>query len=222
LRALSKYATWVFDCDGVLLNSNKVKSDAFYQTALPYGKGAASKLLAFHIENGGISRFEKFNYFFSEILSEKNYEQSLASALDTFSLYCNQGIIECEMSPNLIVLLNRLRTLGKKVFVVSGGHQEELRSIFSTRKLDILFEGIFGSPDDKVKILNREISSREIILPAIFFGDSRYDFEAAHRCGLDFIFVSDWTEFEEWPEFCADKNIRSITRLDDLLMNSLI
>ncbi|NLC22432.1 MAG: HAD family hydrolase, partial [Halomonadaceae bacterium] len=33
---LKAYLTLVFDCDGVVLDSNRVKTEAFYQATLPY------------------------------------------------------------------------------------------------------------------------------------------------------------------------------------------
>lgn len=60
---LIEYKTLVFDCDRVILNSNKVKTEAFYQSALAYGEQAAQALVEYHIANGGISRYKKFAYF---------------------------------------------------------------------------------------------------------------------------------------------------------------
>mgnify|MGYP002280379498 CR=1 FL=1 len=55
LPDLSGYNTLVFDCDGVILNSNSIKTEAFYQTALPHGEDAAQVLRDYHLCNGGIS-----------------------------------------------------------------------------------------------------------------------------------------------------------------------
>ena len=52
---LLKYNTLIFDCDGVILNSNNIKSKAFYDVALPYGVKAAEELYTYHIKNNGIS-----------------------------------------------------------------------------------------------------------------------------------------------------------------------
>ena len=54
-----RYHSLIFDCDGVILNSNQIKSDAFYNVAKQFGDIAAKKLLKFHLENGGISRYKK-------------------------------------------------------------------------------------------------------------------------------------------------------------------
>jgi phosphoglycolate phosphatase-like HAD superfamily hydrolase len=215
--SLLDYATWVFDCDGVLLNSNLVKSEAFYKVALPYGEHAAAKLLDFHIQHGGISRFEKFRYLFSEILHETDYEVRLKSALESFATSCTDALTRCETSPGLMQFLEKIRDGRRKTFIVSGGAQDELQLIFKKRSLDKYFDGIFGSPDNKVEILTREILNQNILLPAIFLGDSRYDYEAANSCGLDFIFVSGWTEFDEWKKFFEHKKILVVTQIDDLL-----
>ena len=60
---MKKYSHLFFDCDGVILNSNKIKTDAFYKLALNFGELQAQKLVNHHLENGGISRYEKIKFF---------------------------------------------------------------------------------------------------------------------------------------------------------------
>ena len=63
----------------MLLNSNKIKSKAFYNVALPYGEKFAQALLTYHIKNGGVSRFEKIRAFYKDILqrplSDKRFQE---------------------------------------------------------------------------------------------------------------------------------------------------
>jgi len=100
--------------------------------------------------------------------------------------------------------------------LVSGGDQTELRTLFAERGIDGLFDaGIFGSPDNKDIILAREVGNGNLAKPAIFFGDSRYDHEASNRAGLDFVFVSYWTELQNWQDYCGDNRITVIERLTD-------
>ena len=49
---LNLYKTFIFDCDGVLLNLNKIKSNAFYLSTLKYGLEIANEFLDYH-KNGG-------------------------------------------------------------------------------------------------------------------------------------------------------------------------
>lgn len=101
--------------------------------------------------------------------------------------------------------------------IVSGGDQAELREIFADRGLDRLFDGgIFGSPDTKETILARELESGNIRPQALFLGDSTYDHRAAVGAGLDFIFVSGWSEVPDWPGYVQQHQLRSLAAVGDL------
>ena len=52
MNKLDTYDTFVFDCDGVILNSNNYKSEAFFKSTLKYGKENAKKFKNYHIKNG--------------------------------------------------------------------------------------------------------------------------------------------------------------------------
>ncbi len=213
---LSRYKCWVFDCDGVLLNSNGVKSDAIYRTALPYGKAAASRLLRYHKEHGGVSRFIKFEYLFTRILKRQDFREDLDAALEQFSTYCRDGLRTSGEAEGLRDILDAIKSVGGTSFVVSGGMQTELREIFTERGLDKYFQGIFGSPDRKEDILSRELACGTMKRPAVFVGDSRYDYEAANEHGLDFIFASGWSEFDDWRSFFSGKPVRIISSVDEI------
>lgn len=213
---IDTYKCWVFDCDGVLLDSNRVKSEAFYTTALPYGEKAAQRLLDYHQAHGGVSRFHKFEYLFRDILGRKFFRTNLEEALENYARISRDGVLKAAEAPGLRNLLGRLRDLGVRLFVVSGGLQSELREVFKERGLDAYFENIFGSPDTKDDILTRELAKGAILLPALFLGDSRYDYEAAQRGGLDFTFVYTWTEFKDWEKFFIDKSVSTVRDLSEL------
>ena len=60
---LTQYQTIVFDCDGVILDSNRIKTEAFRTVAEPIDTELADELVRYHIDNGGISRYRKFDFF---------------------------------------------------------------------------------------------------------------------------------------------------------------
>lgn len=217
---LSNFKTLVFDCDGVILNSNQVKTDAFYKAALPYGEALAEQLVDYHVSHGGISRYTKFEYFLKNIvpkniLAKENFEYQLKALLTTYAQLVHQGLLECEVASGLEEL--RKLTPNTNWLIVSGGDQAELNEIFLKRKLSYLFDGgIYGSPDTKDEILSREIKHGNVTLPALFLGDSKYDYEAATKAGLDFLFLTGWTEVISWEEWCEGNEImhlESITKL---------
>lgn len=207
---LSKYKTLVFDCDGVILDSNRVKTEAFYQAALPYGEDHANFLVDYHRARGGISRFEKFRFFLEEHLGiDDAGGERREKLLITYANNVKEGLLACACTPGLHEL--RDRTPDARWMVVSGGKQDELREVFSSRKIDHLFDGgIFGSPDPKDEILEREINNGSLQREAIFLGDSEYDYRVASKFGLDFLFVFHWTEMPGWRRFCSHEKIESV------------
>lgn len=216
---ISEYKTLVFDCDGVILNSNKLKTEAFYQAALPYGETAAQALVDYHVQNGGISRYRKFKYFLENLVGECDKYETLDDLLSAYASAVRSGLLECSVAPGLVKLRNHLPDT--RWLVASGGDQSELRQVFAARGIDHLFDGgIFGSPDTKEHILYREKEQGNIITPALFLGDSRYDYIAATQAGLDFIFVSGWTEMKGWLDFCTELNLNYIQSVETLNVDS--
>jgi phosphoglycolate phosphatase-like HAD superfamily hydrolase len=213
---LSKYKTLIFDCDGVILNSNKVKTQAFYNSALSYGEKAAQSLVDYHVQNGGISRYKKFELFLNDIVPQGVTGPNLEDLLNLYAEEVRKGLLTCEVTAGLEAL--RQQTPQCKWLIVSGGDQNELRDIFSQRNLAHLFDGgIFGSPDPKDQILSRELGNGNIQQPAVFFGDSKFDYIASNGVGLDFIFLSDWTEVKDWKSFCGDRLIPHFASLNDFI-----
>jgi HAD superfamily hydrolase (TIGR01549 family) len=201
-KPLTEYQTLVFDCDGVVLNSNKIKTQAFYDVAKVYGHEPAQALKDYHVQNGGISRFVKFEYLLTEILKKPLDQTELKQMLDSFAHEVKKALMTCEVAEGLAEL--REQTKHANWLIVSGGDQEELREVFKARDLNHYFNGgIFGSPDTKNTILAREIANGNIRQAALFLGDSKYDYQAAKKAGLDFVFMSQWTEVEDWQRWCA-------------------
>ncbi|ELJ8486933.1 HAD family hydrolase [Vibrio cholerae] len=197
---LTQYQTLVFDCDGVVLNSNKVKTDAFFKAALPYGEAAAHKLVDYHVSRGGISRYKKFEWFVQQVVVGKS-GPDLSQLLEAYANEVRHGLLTCEIASGLAEL--RANTQHCNWLIVSGGDQQELREVFAERGIAELFDGgIFGSPDSKESILDRELATENIKQPALFLGDSKYDYQAAQTAGLDFIFLSQWSEVKDYQTWC--------------------
>jgi phosphoglycolate phosphatase-like HAD superfamily hydrolase len=207
------YQTYVFDCDGVVLDSNPLKTDAFRLASLPYGKDAAETLVRYHVENGGISRFHKFRHFLEAIVPAGVEGPSFDQLLNDYANAVKTGLCDCAMAPGLARL--RELTAGARWLIVSGGSQAELREIFAKRGIDLWFDGgIFGSPDTKDDILARELANGNIVGPTLFIGDSKYDWRAARSAGLDFVFANYWTEVADWREFTSANGIDVIDSID--------
>jgi len=216
---LNKYKTWFFDCDGVLLDSNQLKSESFYEGALRYGKENAQALVECNKRLGGVTRFEKFRYFFETILEKKTFEKELEKTLNNFSTLVCEKLISCPETSGVRDFLSSLPTNTRK-YVVSGGAQSEIQYVFKQRGLDIYFNGIYGSPDSKELIMSNRVRSFDLEYPAVFIGDSRYDYEIAMRFNLDFFFMTRYTEFKDWKSYFVDKRVKIIKSFNDLYFES--
>lgn len=214
MNELDSYNFFIFDCDGVILNSNKIKTNAFYEVASKYGKKQASELVNYHIKNGGVSRYKKFEYFKKNILSNDDTEICINRLCKEFSDIILRDLNESEINTEIF----KLRELYPDIpwSVVSGGDQDELRMVFKNKKIDKLFnKGIYGSPMDKVSIFKSLCDAEN--MPAIYFGDSKYDFISSNQCNIDFCFVSKWTEVKNWKSFCNKNNIDFINNFSALI-----
>src|SRR5690554_658189 len=215
--SVTDYTTLVFDCDGVVLDSNKVKTEAFYQATLPYGEAAAQAMVDYHVANGGVSRYKKFAYFLEQIAPHYAKQQgpNLEALLQAYAGYVREGLLSCKVAPVLEAL--REQTPNARWLIVSGGDQAELRDVFAQRGIAAWFDGgIFGSPDTKDEILARELASGNIQPPALFLGDSKYDYQAASAAGLGFVFLSGWSEVERWEAWVKQKKIKSVASISEL------
>jgi phosphoglycolate phosphatase-like HAD superfamily hydrolase len=214
---IKQYKTIVFDCDGVVLDSNIVKTEAYFRTAKKLGAtdAQAQALVDYHVKLGGISRYHKFDWYVREVLQKPTTDAEIQALLDAFSEELKEGLMQCDLAKGLFDLREKTDA---NWLILSGGDQQEIRDLFAKRKIAHLFNGgLFGSPDNKDEVLAREIANKNIQLPALFLGDAKYDFEAANRAGLDFVFISDWTEVPNWQSYCNDNKILVLPNVACLL-----
>ena len=214
---LKKYNTIIFDCDGVILNSNFQKIEAYRNTAITYGasKIQAEELVSYHVSLTGISRNVKFKYFLKEIMGEDVTDSSMKKLVDNLNVEVINLLKDCEVASGIEKL--KSKTKESIWMVASGGDQEELRFLFKEKNIASFFEGgIYGSPSSKYQIVEEKLKDK-IFLPTLFLGDSLYDIQTAQKYNLDFIFVYGWTDLKDWKKICNENSLIYIEKIQDLL-----
>ena len=214
---LKKYNTIIFDCDGVILNSNFQKIEAYRNTAISYGasKIQAEDLVSYHVSLTGISRNIKFKYFLKEIMGEHVTDSSMKKLVDNLNIEVITLLKNCEVASGI----EKLKSHTKKStwMVASGGDQEELRFLFKEKGIASFFEGgIYGSPSSKHQIVEEKMKDKNF-LPTLFLGDSLYDIQTAQKYKLDFIFVYGWTDLKDWKKICNENGLLYVEKIQDLL-----
>ena len=215
---MKNYSHLFFDCDGVILNSNKIKTDAFFELALKFGQKEANKLVNYHLKNGGISRYKKIKYF-QEFIIKNNDKDLFNELLEDYGKIVRQKLINADISKGIYQIKNYFPK--SKVYVISGSDQNELRWLFKRKKIFNLFNcGIYGSPKNKVEILEEIFSDFIGTENTIFFGDSKYDFQVSKVFKMDFVFISEWTDLKDWHKFAKINKLKSYKNVLNFFENN--
>ena len=196
IKDILEYNNYIFDCDGVVLDSNSIKTETFSETLDDEKESHRNQFIEYHKSNTGVSRYEKFNNYLKNIKNEDDYSKELEFLLKKFSTLLKKRLIECELTEKTIPFLEYLNSKQKNIFLVSASDQNELIDIFKQRKLDKYFKKILGSPANKIENINSLKNSHLLNGRTIFFGDSKSDYDAAIHFKFDFIFISRYSIWE--------------------------
>jgi len=187
MHPIANYDVYIFDCDGVILDSNQLKIDAM-QNALASIINDSIRVNAcvdYFRNNFGRSRFHHVDVFVEQFLllddtAKNNVKDDI---LQAYSSQCKSLYLQAQLTPGFIDFINQLN--GKK-YIASGSEQQELREVFKARNLDVYFDDIFGSPTKKSDLVTNilQLTNSD---NAIMFGDAISDLEAAQANSINFI-----------------------------------
>ena len=182
-----KYQAIIFDFDGVLAESVNVKTQAFAQMYACFGEEMVSKVVAYHLENGGVSRLEKFRYYHETILKQPISDQEREFLGQMFSRLVFDAVVAAPWVDGAYEFLDAFHQR-VKLFVASGTPEEELKAVVASRGMDRFFVSVHGSPSTKSEII-REICRRHQLDPqrVLMVGDSMTDHRGAMSAGVAFI-----------------------------------
>lgn len=187
MQSLSDYDVYVFDCDGVILDSNQLKIDAMREALFTIlsDENKINECVDYFRNNFGKSRFHHIEVFVNDILDldEKMKGHTNQLILDTYSSKCKSLYLSADITPDFVSFIEHLQ--GRK-YVASGSEQGELREVFQERGLNVYFQDIFGSPVRKPQLVSN-ILANEGSSNVIMFGDAISDWEAATVNNIDFI-----------------------------------
>ncbi|MBE0661415.1 MAG: HAD family hydrolase [Bacteroidales bacterium] len=179
--------TILFDFDGVIADSLDVKSEAFYQMYLPYGEEIARQVRQHHLDNGGMSRFEKFRLYHKQHLDKDITQEEVMSLAARFSELVVQGVIDAPYVNGVIDFISTSHTL-MNFFIITGTPTEEMKEIAEARGIRQYFKDIFGSPESKGHWVKHILGKYGYQAgECIFIGDALSDYKAATENNIRFI-----------------------------------
>lgn len=199
--------TIFFDFDGVIADSLDVKSKAFYRMYEPYGQDIAQKVEQHHLDNGGMSRFEKFRYYHKTYLGIEISDAKVQSLATEFSDLVVEGVINAPFVAGIVEFLEN-NYIHYNCLIITGTPTDEMIHITDKRGIKHYFKGIYGSPQNKdhwVKLL----LSQDALIPSecLFVGDALSDYHAAVNNKVPFIL----REHNDNTALFSDKEVIRIT-----------
>jgi phosphoglycolate phosphatase-like HAD superfamily hydrolase len=185
------YRQLVFDCDGVIVDSNAVKEANIRMAALTVcDADAAERFVAYFVGNNGVTREAKIHAYFPD----PDVRRAILAAYNRLNA---DTVPFIEPAPEVRPFLERFHARGIPLYLLSGADEGEVRELLQNAGVASLFQAILGGPSSKVEHLER----LGLAGPTCYFGDSRYDYEVAERFGFDFVFLSRYSQFTEWATF---------------------
>jgi len=177
----------IFDFDGVIAESVNIKTDAFKKMYAKYGNTVVKKVISHHLLNGGISRYEKFNFYHENFLGIKLSEEELEKLAIEFSELVVQDVVEAPYVHGALEFIEN-NYKDYKYFISTGTPQNEIIDIINRKKISIYFESIYGSPENKTdhikKIMSKSGYTKDEL---IFIGDADTDILAAKNNDIPII-----------------------------------
>jgi beta-phosphoglucomutase len=178
--------TIILDFDGVILESVSVKTEAFRQL-FSDEREYVDEIVQFHLDNGGMSRFEKFSHIYTNILQRELTSSRFQELSDEFSELVFHEVVNAPFVPGAYEFLEKFHTKIPQ-YVVSATPENELIAIIREKGLTRYFRKIYGSPRKKNDCI-REILASNNTSPSsvIFVGDAINDWNAARSAHVRFI-----------------------------------
>ena len=185
-QILLNYEHIIFDCDGVILDSNKIKTNAFKKLFHENPKCLIDKIVTYHKNNGGKSRYMKIKYFYENLLKKKLSKKHLKNQAKIYGKISLNDLKESNFIPGLIELLIFLKKKNKNLYVVSGSDEIDL-----------------------IKILKYRLPLESERMKSVYIGDSEYDYSSSKAMRLDFIYISGYSDWKVERSFLKANGISS-------------
>jgi phosphoglycolate phosphatase-like HAD superfamily hydrolase len=212
----------IFDCDGVILDSNQSKVSAVEETLKSFNapKEFIDWAKVEFRNNFGRTRLNHFEVF-SDYKGIEGYifnKENIEKALKTYSLFVKKIYKKCDVIESTYNFIFSLPS-SDSIYVVSASDQDELRDILPKKLCKIRKENIYGGPMGKIENINY-IKSSLGVKDYFFYGDSVQDARAALATEIEFIGL---TNFSAAPHlltnFCENNSLKYYESIDSLLIS---
>ena len=177
----------VFDFDGTLIDSKKVKEDNYVKAFhIVFGTNDKTREIVYESckKTAGANRFIQLEDTLNRLRITASEEEKEKWS-KTYSNLNKKALSEIKEFPSVRKVLTELSRAGFAVYAASGILDDEFNRELKRRKLNSFFNEIHGG--DKVGFL-RSLKNKDFTR-IIFAGDTKYDRETAVEAGVEFFHI---------------------------------
>ncbi len=212
---LDSYDVIILDCDGVVFDSNLLKVEAFKKALVHYPIDTVEAFSKYFKNNFGTSRYHLARVFIEEFLHQDFNESLYHKILEDYGVNCELLYISSDYTESFMQFLQHHKN--KKLYIASGGDENELNKVFQAKKIDQYFEEILGSPKKKSNLVGeivRENPEKRVLM----IGDAKSDWLASEANKIDFIYMSQYSLVNKTMKVLSQQNnFKTIKNLGELI-----
>jgi len=187
IELIGKKKVLIFDFDGVLVDSVGIKSEAFGHLYKEHGDEIVKKVTEYHLQNGGMSRYQKFAYYEKELLGRKASSERVEQLSADFSSRVVTQVVQSDEIPGAKKFIKQ-QLVTKYLVINSATPENEIKDIINKKGWSDQFGSIYGSPSSKTDNINKIIKKLGVMpIDCLFFGDAHSDWYASQQTQIDFI-----------------------------------
>jgi phosphoglycolate phosphatase len=214
-----------FDFDGVLVDSNAVKRQAYFDIFSPLGPSTAPAVAAALDGDVDGDRFQLIGRIITVLradavlVSPDPLEALVARYAERYNDICEEYAATCPEVAGASAAITRLAA-SHTLYVNSATPEESLRRIVERRGWARFFRDVLGRPRTKIENL-RLIMEREGVdgSDVVVVGDGRRDLDAARLAGARFVGVRNrFNDFDPGLVLALD----DLRKLPDLIDSALV
>lgn len=181
---IKDYKTIIFDCDGVILDSNKIKEKNIFTVSSKYlEKTILKEFIDYFNSNPGVPREIKIKKFIQD-------RSLINGILKDYNFLNLKSLKNATLVSGFKDYITSIDNIIKNIYVVSGGDQDELLEVLNFKDLSKYFNMILGGPNSKYQ----NIDKLRINNKTLYFGDSQLDYEVCEHYCFDFVFIKGYTD----------------------------
>ena len=175
-----------WDFDGVIKDSVAVKTEAYRLVMAPYGVSVQERVVAHHLAQGGMSRFEKIPLYL-EWAGVEASSRHIQDHCDRFASLVIDEVVGSRWAEGVydFLIANRRK---QQFVLVTATPDDEIRVILDRLKIADSFACIFGAPTAKADAMRVFLQEQKIpVGHAVMIGDTHNDLKAASEVGCTFL-----------------------------------